>query len=409
MKNLKKAIELIYNYVDNYDPRTVEFSQRRQICFEKNFPLLFCPGPVRVSDAVKMSMLHPDLGHREEEFSTILKSILENAKIPFGVANNNNYEIVTIIGGSGSAANESIISSFKEGTKILIPTNGIFGEALVKTAIVHKLDVKQIDFGWGNSIDLNVVEQKISSNIYEVLMMVHHETSTGQLNPIKEVAAICRLVEEKFNSKIFMCVDAVSSAGAESIDVEKFNISFCSTQSGKALLSDPGVGIICARSSDLDLIRERKYQSGSKYLALNNQAQIHREKVQTLNTPAIGLAIPLDIALKELKADGLELRKEIYLKYASKIRLAAKEMELKTVIDDEQCMSRVLTTFYYPQNINVDNFHNYIRNKNIIIYRGKGPIAGKAFQLANIGYLTFDHIDYLINSIKEALRFSHIP
>ena len=96
---------------------------------------LFCPGPVNVSEAVKKSLPHLDICHRVADFEKIMVSVQRNLLNLFKA---NNKFTVLLITGSGTAANETVISSFySERDHVLLINNGEFGCRLEELLEVH--------------------------------------------------------------------------------------------------------------------------------------------------------------------------------------------------------------------------------------------------------------------------------
>nr|WP_051541124.1 aminotransferase class V-fold PLP-dependent enzyme [Caldalkalibacillus mannanilyticus] len=150
--------------------------------------ILLCPGPVMVSPRVKAALLHDDIGHREEEFSELLSRCRSKLNKIFGVTGNLYTNV--IISGSGTSANEAILSSYGTDKRLLLVSNGEFGERLMDLAHCHQLEYIPLRLDWDKPIDLQAVEWVLSTNQYDAIMVVHHETSTGILNPIREIGEL---------------------------------------------------------------------------------------------------------------------------------------------------------------------------------------------------------------------------
>ncbi|MCX7569867.1 aminotransferase class V-fold PLP-dependent enzyme [Tumebacillus sp. DT12] len=343
--------------------------------------VLLCPGPVMVSHKVKSALLHADIGHRETEFIEILTRCRAKLNKAFGVKGGDYTNV--IITGSGTSANEALLSSYGPGRKLLVLSNGEFGNRLSDLARCHGLDFTVLEFGWGHAIDLARVEQEIATGGFDALMMVHHETSTGMLNPIEEIGALLARYEVDF------LVDAVSSLGAEALSVEEAQITFCTSSANKALASLPGLSFVCGKREAFQALKGRPART--RYLDLYRHYDFEELYYQTPNTPAVSLFYALETALDELLADTLEMRMARYGYLASLVRNRLKKLGMSTVIEEEQ-MSRVLTTAYYPEGIDIEAFHDFVKEHNFVIYRGKGPFLGKAFQIANIGHVREEHV-----------------
>lgn len=353
---------------------------------------LFCPGPVNIASNVKKATIANEIGHREPEFTTLLRNVNRKLLEVFEVRTKKLYRPV-LITGSGTAANESILASAIGNRSILIISNGEFGERLIKISQLHNKKTKSIKFAWAEQINLEKIEKFIEKNKIDVLMMVHHETSSGMLNPIDRVGTMTKRLGVQF------IVDAVSSAGVEKIDLENWNISFCTTSSGKALGSLPGLGIIIGRVSDFNELI--KIKSKSIYLDLYNLYKYSRFSEQTPNTPAVQLIYALDQALTNILLVGVKNKRDYVRNMTELLRKEMKKMGFNFLID-EKFMCSMLTTVALPNSMQIDLLRSELRKKDIIIYNGKGPFLNAAFQVGNIGNLNERNIKYFLKSLKDA-------
>lgn len=356
-----------------------------------NQNLLFCPGPVNLDHSVWKSMIK-NIGHREAEFSVLLKDI--NAKLlkVFEVKNPRLFHPM-IITGSGTAANETVIATFHN-KKVLVITNGEFGERLLAIAKLHCSRTQAISFAWGEQFDLTRIESVIKKSNIDVIVMVHHETSTGMLNPLERIGAFAK----KYDAELF--VDTVSSSPVEKLDLENWNVTYCTASSGKAISALPGLGIILARTSALEKL---KMQSAKMmYLDLNKLYLFSKKQLQTPNTPAVHLFFSLDAALTNILTIGLSAWREKVNRRAAQMRVSLVSLGLSPLLRGEE-MSSVLTTVRLPRNVTFKHLKDVLRKRKIVIYGGKGPLKNKFFQIGHIGNLSDKHIKYFFSSLKEAL------
>lgn len=351
---------------------------------------LFCPGPVNIAPNVKKATVANEIGHREPEFSTLLRNVNRKLLEVFEVRAKKFYHPV-LITGSGTAANEAVLASAIGNKSILIVSNGEFGERLIKISQLHNKKTKCIKFGWAEHINLELLEKYIKKNKIKVLMIVHHETSSGMLNPIDKIGTLTKRLGVQF------IVDAVSSAGVEKIDLERWNISFCTTSSGKALGSLPGLGIIIGRVSDFNELG--KFPSKSIYLDLYNLYKYSRYSEQTPNTPGVQLIYALDQALSNILSVGVKNKRDHIRNMTELLREGMKNMGFNFLIG-EKYMCSMLTTVVLPNSMQIDLLRSELRKKDIIIYNGKGPFLNAVFQVGNIGNLNERNILYFLKSLK---------
>ncbi|MDG1801506.1 MAG: alanine--glyoxylate aminotransferase family protein, partial [Paracoccaceae bacterium] len=72
--------------------------------------LLFTPGPVNVAETLRAAICKEDICHRETDFDALLSGIEQKLLSLFQIRKRERYRAV-VITGSGTAANEAILSS----------------------------------------------------------------------------------------------------------------------------------------------------------------------------------------------------------------------------------------------------------------------------------------------------------
>jgi 2-aminoethylphosphonate-pyruvate transaminase len=358
--------------------------------------LLFCPGPVLVSSRVKRALVAHEIGHREVEFSELLNRVRLKLGKVFGIRNFHRYTTV-VLTGSGSAANEALLGSAGVARRLLIVSNGEFGERLIRIATHLGLEFQPCTFRWGEAFNLSHIDQALTGASIDAIVWVHHETSTGMLNPLGELTALAR----SHHAETY--VDAVSSVGGVPIDIETLGITFCTGSANKAIGSVPGLAFICGRREAFHALSAR--HSRSLYLDLYNHFHYNDHLHQTPNTPAVNLYFGLEAALDELLEMGLAKRFSHYRDLANRLRAGLRRLGLTPFIP-EAAMSPLVTTVRLPSGFDPEDFHERVKNAGYIIYAGKGILRDKVFQIANMGELTAQHVDELLGALSEILTAS---
>jgi len=369
--------------------------------------LLFTPGPVNVAKNVRMAICKDDICHRESDFDCLLQSVENKLLKLFEIKNIDAYRAV-VITGSGTAANEAILSSVVGNKNILILSNGEFGERLFNISRVHNENTFLLEFSWGERLDLERIEAYLKEHEIDIVAMVHHETSSGMLNPLEKVGAL-----SKANESMFI-VDCVSSAGAEVIDMEKCHIAYCSSSSSKAIGSYSGLSFVVGKTEEFKKLKNLPVKS--TYLNLYKFYHFIETFSQTPNTPAVPLFYALEQALVNILNQGVSNHHADIKRKANFLRQGMLNLGLKFLIDQKD-MCSVLTTVNIPFHIDVAIFRQKLREKSIIIYEGKGCFKNRVFQVGNIGELTFVEIQFFLDSLREILQtdvyveesFSHDP
>jgi 2-aminoethylphosphonate-pyruvate transaminase len=355
--------------------------------------MLLNPGPVNTTATVKSALVHYDVCHRDSTFSELMVSLTNKLR---RIYRGTPHHTVVAITGSGTAAMESaLVSTVPPDKKILIVDNGAFGTRLVEVATVHEMDFVHLKYDWGQQVNVEDVEHALT--VYPdiaVVAMIHHETSVGLLNPVREIGALCK------QHDALLIVDAVSSLGAEDIDVVRDNIDICYGSANKCLHAVSGASFMCVSPrvwSRIEKLKPRSY-----YLDLRRYRKYMDELAQTPFTPAVSVYFALDAACSEFLADGHEARFEMYRERNKRLRdgLAALGMPSFTQSGLE---SNSIVTCRLPDGVAYDALYDAVKERGIIVYGCKGVLADRYMQIANMGDLSLAAIDHFLDVMAQEI------
>jgi len=168
--------------------------------------ILMGPGPSNVHPRVLQAMGMPVIGHLDREFLEIMNRTKDLLAKTFETAN----EFTIPISGTGSAGMETSLVNFIEpGDRVLVCINGLFGQRMADIVERCGGDLEVVEAEWGRIIEPDQVEQALAKRPAKIVSIVHAETSTGVLQPIKPIADIAH------KHGAILVVDAVTSlAGA---------------------------------------------------------------------------------------------------------------------------------------------------------------------------------------------------
>ncbi len=101
-----------------------------------------------------------------------------------------------LIGGSGTSALEAMMASLlPPDAHVLVLENGVYGERLSRIADIHGIRSQALKAAWGDPIDLQAMADLLATGDFSHVLAVHHETTTGRLNPVDEIAALVHAVQ----------------------------------------------------------------------------------------------------------------------------------------------------------------------------------------------------------------------
>lgn len=361
--------------------------------YAKRFRLM-CPGPVNVSERVREAMVAFEIGHREVEFSALLDEIQQNCLKIMGL-DPQKYTLV-VITGSGSAANEAVLTSaLQPHHHVLSLATGEFGRRLGDISAIYNPNTKTFSQNWATILDLDAVENELKNHHYDWVTMVHHETSTGELLPVENVGALCK----KYGAKLF--VDAVSAFVVDPLNLEKANVAFMSTSSGKALCMPPGLSLVVGRIDEFETLSH--FPIRNYYLSLSRFFQFAQSKKQTPNTPSVQLFFALNEAFKMILEESPENRFAFQAKKAAYFRNGLQTLGLSLLHPDHP-LSNAVSTVILPDHVDFSSLRENLRQRGFIVYGGKGPLLGKVFQVSTMGAIQIQDVQDLLDALKDALH-----
>jgi 2-aminoethylphosphonate aminotransferase len=357
--------------------------------------ILLNPGPANTTDAVKQAMTKPDICPREQEFGDVLERV--RAGVTRVVHRGDEYTSV-MFGGSGTAAVEAAIASAVPADgKLLVIDNGAYGTRMAEIARAYGIAHDVMKLGVGGFPEPAQVAKQLDAARYTQLAVVHHETSTGMLNPVPEIAQLCRA------RGVEIIVDAMSSYAGIPIDVAALGIDFLVSSSNKCIQGMAGLGFVICRRQRLDAMKH--VPGRSYYLSMAEQHRFLERSGQMQFTPPVQVVYALDRALEEFFAEGgAEARHRRYLANWETLDSGMRRLGFRRLLP-EAILSRILTAYIEPDHprYSFDAMHDRLYAKGFTIYPGKGA-QQNTFRLANMGDVTTSDMKAFVDAMAETLR-----
>lgn len=357
--------------------------------------VLLNPGPATTTDSVKYAQAVPDICPREQEFGDLMAFCA--AEITKFVGDIKDYTTV-LFGGSGTATVEAILSSVvPEEGKILIVDNGAYGRRMCQITRIYKMDTVVFEASSVEPIDLGALEVLVAEHTdLTHLAMIHHETTTGLLNDIESVGAICK------KHGISFIVDSMSGFAAIPVNMAQMNIDYLAASSNKNIQGMAGIGFaICNRKA---LESTKDIAPRNLYLNLYAQYAYFEQTHQTRFTPPVQTFYALKQAIVETQAETIEARYARYTRSWETLLAGLERLNLVYLIDKAH-HSRIITSIVEPDvpNYDFDEMHNYFFEKGFTIYPGKVNNYN-TFRIANIGQIDHKDIEAFLVVLEAYLK-----
>lgn len=360
--------------------------------------ILLNPGPANTSPRVRQALLTPDLCHREPEFFDVMREC--RARLVRAAGAEGAFDAV-LFTGSGTAAVEATLASVvEEGRALLIVANGVYGDRMLRIARAYRIPAEVLSYDATTAVAPADVARSLREHP-EVshVAVVHHETTTGLLNPVEAVAAVAAAAGRR------VIVDAMSSLFGEPLDVTSEGVDFVTASANKCLQGIPGVSFVLARRTALEALRGRPPRS--VYLDLFNHWAT-QEQDNTPFTPAVQVLHAMREALVELEEEGVASRIARYGENCRVLRHGMAALGFEILVP-EGARSRILTTFRLTPGLEYDALHDAMKRRGYIIYAGQGAIRTYAFRVSNMGTLTPKDLQAVVAAFAECVEELKLP
>lgn len=353
--------------------------------------IIFSPGPSNISERVRRSLLHADIGHRDTEFTALLREVRTQLLAAAGLAPNAPYSAV-ILGGSGSVAIESIVAAARPAGRLFVIANGPYGERAAAMARYHGVDVELWELPWGAEIPLDTLEQRLAATRPGTVYCVHHETATGRLNPLAAVAARAKAIGA------FMLADTVSSFAGEVLDIAGWQLDAVIGSSNKCLRGVPGAAFVIASRAFLDMAAA---QRGAHYSNLAEHA-IAEDRGETPFTPPVHSLFALREALAETLDEGVAARCAHFAALAG-LALDGLETLALPLLLPRAAYGHTLVSCELPARWTYVDLHAALKRKGFSIYAAQGALKERAFRLGLIGHFGEAEVAALFAAFAKVL------
>lgn len=350
---------------------------------------LYIPGPIEVSAETFHAMGSPMIGHRGKEFVELYQKIQPQLQALFGTK-----RPVFLSTSSAWGVMEGSIRNLVR-KKVLNCCGGAFSDKWTDVSRRCGKKAEALHVDWGCAIDPVAVEEKLATGDFDVVTLVHNETSTGVENPLAEIAAVLKKFPETL-----LVVDTVSSFSAVPVEFDELEIDVLLAGSQKALALPPGLTLFTvsekalARASDTP---DRGYYFD--FLEFEKNA----EKSMTPSTPCISLIYGLASKLAQIHSEGLAARFSRHEKLNRMVHQWVEENRFEHFAP-EGYRSKTLTCVSNNRGIDVPAWISQMREKHaLVINGGYGKIKGKTFRISNMGDETEETISAMLNALSDTL------
>ncbi len=353
-------------------------------------------GPSIGNYDVLSAAVQPNIGFASPEFNSAMKNSLEGFRY---VTGSDSSYTPFILPGSGTVAMESVMSFIPRGSRILVVSNGVFGDRWEAIMSRYPVILKVLRAEAGKAVSTGEIEHEVSSGRYFAVAMTQVETSTGVRLDVESVAKAVR------NHVDLVIVDGVASIGGETMKASHWGIDVCLTASQKALGAQAGAGLLVASPSAMEKL---KGESISGYFAdLRNWSDIMNKFLAGgggyFATPPIGTVFSIQKSMDLIRSETMEARVRRHEICSQAFRAGINHLGLE-ILASEKLRSNTVSGVMVD-GISIPDFLQRCMKKGVEFGAGVHPsVRNRYFRVGHMGWVQPAHIITALNAIESSLE-----
>lgn len=338
--------------------------------------LLLGPGPSPTPPSVLAALGKPTLGHLDPAFL----AIMDEVRAMLRAVMRTRAELVFPMSGTGSAGMETcLVNLLEPGSRVLVGVNGVFGQRLAEVARRCGAEVVTVEHEWGRALDPDALRAKRAEGPFDLLCVVHAETSTGAVSDV----AACRAVADELGA--LLLVDCVTSLAGIPFELDAWGVDAAYSGTQKCLACPPGLAPVAMSDRALERLGARRTPVQSWYLDLTLVSSYWGDDRAYHHTAPIQMLYGLHEALRLVLEEGLEARWERHARSSRALWAGLEALGLELAVRPAERLVP-LTAVKVPDGVDEARVRSFLlEERGIEIGGGLGPLKGRVWRIGMMG------------------------
>lgn len=357
---------------------------------------LFIPGPTQVHPDVLAEMARPAIGHRTEACARLWAT----ARAGLGRLMQTQNEVV-LLTAPATAMMEAAVRNLAARRSLHL-VQGAFSKRWFEIGLANGKQADKLEVPKGSAVSAEELAEALTraadaGQPYELVTVVHNETSTGTTSPVADYRAV--LAE---HPQALLAVDTVSSMAGAEIPVDDWGIDFCLFGMQKCLALPAGLAVASVSARALERaarIPDRGWLLDLVRLADKNQ------KEQSPTTPSTAHLYALVKQLERIEAEGLEQRWARHSALAQRTRTWAAGHGYK-MFPERGRWSETVSCIARGEGPDFVPALAALKDQGFLVSNGYGELKGKTFRIGHMGEHTMEDLNDLLARFDAALAQS---
>ena len=355
--------------------------------------LLMIPGPTMLSARVIRALSRQVCSHVSREFAEVLAETRDMLKEVFMTG----QDVVIAPGSSSLGLEMAIANSVEPGDEVLIVSSGYYADRIAEMVVRHRGVPIKVGAPERRGMDIGRLREACEAHPgAKALCVVHVESSTGVVNPIKDIGQLAR------EEGLLYIVDAVSSVGGMEVRVDEWGIDYCVAGPQKAIGAPPGLALLSVSERALEVAKSRREKPFTFYMDVLGWVRATREPLKRYVTQSVLLVFALREALSIVLEEGLGKRFKRHRILAEAVRRAVRSLGLK-VFPEEGHEADTLTAIEMPEGLSSTEVARLmLAEYGVRVARGWGAYADRILRIGHMGNIGPEHVLRTLSALEGA-------
>ena len=344
-----------------------------------NWPMLtVTAGPVEVTDETLRAISRPVVYHYDPAFL----DVFERTSRLLQQVYRTRYDVVIMQGEAVLGLEAAAASLISPGDKVLNLVSGVFGKGFEPFIAQHGGETIELAVPYNEAIDPADVRRALRRHPdLKFLSVVHAETPSGTVNPVREIGQVAR----EFG--VLTIVDTVAGLGGVTLSPEEWGMDVAVSAPQKCLGGTPGLSLLAVSPAAWEaMARRRPAPLRGSFLSILDWKETWLEHRRFPHTISVSEIYSLESALAQALAEGIEHYAGRHATIAHACRAAVQALGLRLWPMREEIAATCVTAVALPEGVGDQELRGHLRDRyGVMISGGHGATAGQLFRLGHMG------------------------
>ena len=348
---------------------------------------LYIPGPVTLSAKVQEAQSKPVISHRGDAF----KKVYSNCKEGLKRAYKTKGEVLLFSVPGTGAIDAALAGTILDSDRVLAFDNGDFGRRVCENAQLYSKpgQFKAVKVENGKGLHIEQVKKEIEAFKPTYIAIVHNDTASTVLNPLKEIAKAAN------EAGAFLFVDSVSGLGSTPVEFDSWKIGACASSAQKCIAGPAGMSFLALSPEAIG--RTQKLERPRSYFLDLKKYLSYSQRSEHPNTPSLAGFYGLEQALSELDAEGIDARINRHYRLAKFVEAKLSKMAAPFFVEEGYRSGSVtgLRTDKSPA------LRAKMKENGYLLSGGMGDYKDKILRVAHMANMTEQGLGKMLDCLEK--------